>query len=175
MIKDRLIFMKNLNLSIKRASINDLDSIMNIYESARKFMSENGNPTQWKNNHPPKELIIDYIDMKQQYICLDQDQNIVGTFAFIIGEDPTYKNIYNGSWLNNDPYSVIHAIATSVNTTGVGTYCLEWCFNQINNVRIDTHENNIPMQNLLAKLGYIECGIIYLENKEERIAFHKIS
>ena len=42
------------------------------------------------------------------------------------------------------------------------------------NLRIDTHEDNIPMRSFLLKHGFVECGIIYLENGEERIAYHKV-
>ena len=35
-------------------------------------------------------------------------------------EDKTYKNIYNGEWLNNGDYAVIHRIAVSENSKGNG-------------------------------------------------------
>ena len=51
----------------------------------------------------------------------------------------------------------------------------EMCKNMgINSIRIDTHEENLPMQNLLKKNNYEYCGIIYLEDKSERLAFEKI-
>ena len=28
---------------------------MKIYETARKYMEETGNPSQWGKNHPPRE------------------------------------------------------------------------------------------------------------------------
>ncbi|HNZ83431.1 MAG TPA: GNAT family N-acetyltransferase, partial [Sedimentibacter sp.] len=48
-----------------------------------------------------------------------------------------------------------------------------WCFEKCRNLKIDTHRDNIPMQNLLNKNGFIRCGIIYLENGDERIAYQK--
>ena len=38
-------------------------------------------------------------------------------------------------------------------------------------VRIDTHEDNKPMQGALKKFGFRECGVIHLERGAERIAF----
>ncbi len=32
------------------------------------------------------------------------------SFAFILGEDPTYQQI-DGAWLNDQPYGTIHRIA----------------------------------------------------------------
>ncbi|WP_294378124.1 hypothetical protein [uncultured Clostridium sp.] len=49
--------------------------------------------------------------------------------------------------------------------------CLE---NNIHSIRIDTHEENIPMQNLLKRNQYKYCGIIYLDDGAKRIAFEKI-
>ena len=42
------------------------------------------------------------------------------------------------------------------------------------NLRIDTHEKNIPMQGCLAKNGFARCGIIYLEDGDPRIAYQKV-
>jgi RimJ/RimL family protein N-acetyltransferase len=42
------------------------------------------------------------------------------------------------------------------------------------NLKIDTHRDNIPMQKVLKRNGFSECGIIYIENGDERIAFQKI-
>ena len=49
--------------------------------------------------------------------------------------------------------------------------CLE---NNINNIKIDTHRENKSMQRFLNKNGFEYCGIIYLKDGAERIAFEKI-
>ena len=41
-------------------------------------------------------------------------------------------------------------------------------------MRIDTHVDNTGMQNLLLKLNYNYCGIIYLENGDLRLAYEKL-
>lgn len=46
--------------------------------------------------------------------------------------------------------------------------------NKVYSIKVDTHENNKPMQRLLEKLGYEYCGIIYLENGDKRVAFEKL-
>ena len=45
--------------------------------------------------------------------------------------------------------------------------------NDIHSIKVDTHEQNIPMQNLLKKNGFEYCGIIYLEDGGKRVAFEK--
>ena len=66
-----------------------------------------------------------------------------------------------------------HRVASAGRCKGVGAFCLNWAFEQSGNLRIDTHHDNKPMQNLLNKLGFEYCGIIYLENGEPRLAFQK--
>ena len=39
--------------------------------------------------------------------------------------------------------------------------------------QIDTHKDNIPMQRVLLRNGFVYCGIIHLENGDERIAYQK--
>ena len=49
-----------------------------------------------------------------------------------------------------------------------------YCFDIVKSLRIDTHRQNIPMQNSLVKNGFRYCGIIYLESGDERIAYQKV-
>ena len=37
---------------IRYAEEKDIKRILKIYESARKYMAENGNPSQWRDNYP---------------------------------------------------------------------------------------------------------------------------
>ena len=99
----------------------------------------------------------------------------MGVFTYIYGEDdPTYSQIQEGQWLNDDPYGVLHSVAAGVSGKGVGAFMLDWALENSGNVRIDTHEDNKPMQNLLIKKDFKYCGIIYLENGDPRRAFQCI-
>ncbi len=161
-------------MKIRPTMREDLEAVMKLYADARKFMGENGNPTQWVNGYPTLEMVSGDIQEESSYVCVEDDV-ILGVFRFTIGIDPTYIHIYEGSWLNEEPYGVVHRIASSGQKKGVASYCLNWCLEQWGNIRIDTHRDNYIMQNLLLKNGYSRCGIIYLENGDERIAFQKIS
>ena len=83
------------------------------------------------------------------------------------------EEVYVGGWLNEKPYGVIHRIASSGKVGGVFSACLEWCSRYVDNIRIDTHRDNRVMQELLLRHGFRRCGIIYLANGDERIAFQK--
>lgn len=83
--------------------------------------------------------------------------------------------IEDGAWINEEPYGVVHRIASARTVRGAATFCVNWAFRQTGNIRIDTHRDNIPMQNMLKKNGFRYCGTVYLENGEPRIAFQKIT
>ena len=44
-------------MHIRKAAIENLEAIMEIYGIAQDFMIESGNPNQWGHAYPPKELI----------------------------------------------------------------------------------------------------------------------
>ena len=161
---------------IQKASFDDLNDILEIYDEARSFMIQTGNPNQWATRrHPPESVVRADIEAKKLYICkTDENLQAVGVFFYDFGEriEPTYNRI-KGEWISGEIYGVVHRIATKTAVKGVGTFCLNWAFQKCNHLRIDTHADNKVMQNLLTKLGFTECGIINLENGDERIAYEK--
>ena len=68
----------------------DLPQLMQIYETARRFMQQTGNAGQWVDGYPKKELLVEDIGREHSYVCLDEDNGIAGTFYFRVGEEPTY-------------------------------------------------------------------------------------
>lgn len=159
-------------MNIRRTNHEDLSDVMNIYSLARDFMRNTGNPNQWNQNYPSLELIQSDIHSDISYIVLDDQENIIGVFMYSTDIDPTYLEI-EGLWLNDEPYGVIHRIASKPEVKGVGSYVFDWALQQCDNLRIDTHHENTVMRNLLKKEGFEECGIIYLVNGEPRIAYQK--
>ena len=159
-------------MEVKQSTLEYLDDIMEIYSHARKEMIKNGNPHQWKNYHPPVEEVIKEINEGKHFVIFENNV-IVGVFSLIFGEDPTYKYIENGSWLNDEPYATIHKIASSNIVKGIFKFAIDYAFSRIDNVRIDTHIDNKIMFHLLKEYGFTYCGTIYLKNEEPREAFHK--
>ncbi len=162
-------------MQIRKTKYEDIEKLLEIFDYARKFMAANNNPNQWTNGYPSELDIKADIDKGHSYVCLDDDSNIICTFCFYIGIDNNYNEIYDGAWLNNDEYAVVHRIASLHGRKGAASFCMNYCFNIHNNIRIDTHKNNIPMQKFLEKEGFIKCGRIILHrNNEDRIAFQKV-
>lgn len=81
-----------------------------------------------------------------------------------------------------DPeYAAIHRIAidhvykgrglASHIISGIEAMCRD---RGIGSIRVDTHRQNASMRRMLEKNGFVYCGIIYLSDNSERIAFEKI-
>ncbi len=162
-------------MTITAASLEDIDQIMLIIEQAKQIMRENGNHTQWINGYPSKEVIKADIEQRHAFLCL-QDEEIVGYFCLIVGNDPepNYAVIEQGNWLNPDPYGVIHRLASSGKARGVAGKAFDFAFSQISNIRVDTNHDNLPMQHFLTKNGFKYCGIIYVSDGTPRDAFQKV-
>lgn len=167
---------KGTALKIRRSKENDIERIMEIYACAREYMASHGNPNQWgPTSWPPRNLILEDITHGNSYVC-EEEGRIVGVFFYTQGKDiePTYLDIEEGAWMNDEPYGVIHRIASDGSVKGVGTFCFNWSFQKCGHLRADTHPDNKTMQYLLEKLGFERRGIIHVvEDNYPRYAYEK--
>ena len=162
------------NIFIRKAVPEDLEQVLRIYADARKFMKENSNPDQWGDNYPPAETVINDLSAQGHGYVATDGKDILAVFYFEENaDDPTYREIYDGKWLSDLPYAVVHRIGVSSLARGrkVGRLCLSWALDRSKNLRIDTHKNNLPMQRLLSSLGFTHCGSIYVEDHSHRMAY----
>lgn len=158
-------------LKIRPAIQADLDAIEMIYATARQFMCENGNPTQWNNGYPRRQLLEEDIRLERLHVAV-QDGKIHGVFVFALGEDPTYGYMEGGTWRSDAPYGTIHRIAST--GSGVFAAALAFCRSKCGHIRVDTHADNKPMQHLAEKHGFSRRGMIYVEDGTSRIAYDLI-
>lgn len=160
-------------ISIRKAATGDIDDIMAVYDSARRFMRSNGNMNQWTGGYPSRDLVMDDISRGVCHVITDAAGSISAVFAFIVGEDPTYAVIINGKWPDNEPYGTIHRLASDGRYAGILEICVEYCFAKADNLRLDTHEDNAPMRTAVSRLGFRRCGIIFCSDGTPRIAYCK--
>lgn len=158
---------------IRHSTIDDLPAILSLRDQAREIMRSYGNTFQWPDGYPRDDMFLKDIELGGSHVILDEAGNIVGTFALLPSPEVTYNKIYDGQWLDNEPYHVIHRIASTPDSHGVLDALLDYCERQVDNIRIDTHEANIIMRKGLERRGYHYCGIIYLLDGNARMAFQK--
>lgn len=158
-------------MSFRLANTSDMPILLEIYERARAFMRSTGNFYQWPEGTPSLDDLINEIALNRLYV-LEEDGLVQASFVYYQGIDPCYNKIYDGEWLNNKDYAILHRVATRGLKKHMGKKILDFAFARNGNVRIDTHDDNIPMQNLLKKNGFKHVGTIILANGEPRMAFH---
>ena len=157
-------------ISFRKANINDLDTVLKIYDDAIvKFEVEK--TFQWTKGFPPNEdSFRSDLDNNEMIVALEND-SVVGVMTLLLNGEDDYLEI-DGKWLNDEKYITIHRIAVSKEYYGKGigysliSYAKEFALkNKLNNIRIDTHELNFDMKKMLERNGFIRCGIIKLRNK----------
>ena len=168
--------------TIRPATEADLPEMMQIFAEARQFMAQTGNPSQWPPTYPSAEILRADLAAGRSYVC-EEDGAMVATFCFGIFDDPTYAEIYDGAWLRDAPYGVIHRIATRAHG-GAASDCVAYCIAhtapQGIDLRVDTHRNNVVMQKFLKKHGFVYCGVIHLADwthdgdDRDRVAFQRV-
>ncbi len=165
---------------IRKATENDLPRILELIDFGRQKMRAMGNMDQWTHGNPRREVLLHDIERGDSYIVED-DGEAVATFAFVEGPDVTYRHIYEGQWLDEPTadgtlhpnYWVVHRMASAPEAHGIFKTVLDYCFSRTTNIRIDTHRQNTHMQRALEKYGFRYCGIIYLLDGAERLAYQR--
>ena len=148
--------------TICRASIDDLSIVMGLIEQGKAKMIKAGNPNQWSASYPAESTIRCDITQGDCYLIHECGKPIA-TFVAKEGPEPNYHHIDNGSWLDDQPYYVIHRVDI-----------IKYCSALTSSIRIDTHADNRPMQTSLSRLGFVYCGIIYVENGDSRQAYQRV-
>lgn len=166
-------------MKFRKATKADVEEIMSIIKHGQDYLKEQA-VEQWQNNYPNFQSIHKDIENGYGYI-VEMDKQIVGTVALSLDGEITYKKIYKGEWLSDYDYCVIHRMA--IHKEKRGSSISSFMMNNINNlcqekgirsIKVDTHRDNLPMQKYLEKNGFIYCGIIYVVDGTERLAFEKI-
>ena len=156
-------------MHIRKAKVDELSDILAIYERASTFMKETGNPTHWAGGYPASALL--QADIAGGHLYVIEDGEILhGVFAFFPEGDLIYDTL-PVIWQNTLPHGAIHRVASAGTARGVLRTCVEFCLSVCDNLKIDTHKDNIVMQNALARLGFARCGVAEIPDVGERIVF----
>ena len=182
---------------IRPATEADLPALRPVFEAAKGIMRADDNPTQWAApGFPPDALLLRDIEWGGGYVVeispcdpsgLGRNDNtsvisseaaggveksVVGYFALLPSPEPTYSYI-DGAWLSDEPYGVIHRIASYPDAHGVFAAIIDFATTRFPRLRIDTHRDNRIMRHLIEKHGFTYCGIIWLTDGTERLAYER--
>lgn len=161
-----------MDWTIQKTTKEQLKQVEELYDHARRFMADHGNRNQWGDTYPPTSRIVQDIEEGNSYVCMIEGR-IAVVFHYRFGEDKDYQVIEDGQWLNDKPYGVVHRIASDGRSKGGASFCLSWALSKCGNLKIDTHPDNVVMQNLLKKNEFLYCGKIYVRDKSLRLAYQR--
>ena len=156
---------------IRPATASDLPALRPVFEAAKAIMRADGNPTQWSApGFPPGSLLLRDIARGGGYVIDGRSPRAY--FALLPSPEPTYDRI-DGAWLTDEPYGVIHRIASYPEDHGIFAAIIDFAAARYPHLRIDTHRDNRIMQHLIDTAGFTYCGIIWLEDGTERLAYER--
>lgn len=164
---------------IRRATHNDCDAIMSIVRSAQQALAELG-IDQWQDGYPEREVVVADVESGVGYVACDDSGSPLGYAAIVLNGEPAYRQIASSNWHTPDDYVVVHrlCVAQCVHRQGVALKLMRYAAdiavqNDIHAMRIDTHEGNVRMLTMLAKIGFEYVGKIVYENSGERVVYDK--
>lgn len=165
-------------MKFRKGKKSDLKKIIEMVNQAKEYFKLN-NINQWQNGYPCFETILNDIENGCNYV-LEKEGIIVASTAVMFGREETYDKIYEGKWLTNEDYTVIHRIVVDNKFKGLGLASkildeVEVISKKKNiySIKIDTHKDNLSMQNFIYKNNFKYCGRIILKDGQERVAFEK--
>lgn len=159
-------------ITIRLATLDDIETLKDIFVAAKNTMRKDGNMNQWTEVDYPICYTLKDIEKKTCYVVED-DGVITATFVFQLGEEPTYKIIDNGNWLNDEPYATVHRIASNGKTKDIFGIMLKFAKPFNVDIRIDTSFENKRMTHLIKKHNFTYCGTIYIRDGSPRDAYQK--
>ncbi len=163
---------------IRKSNREDIPAIMAIVADAQALLKTSG-VDQWQDGYPTVDVITKDIANDDSYV-LEDEGVVIATAVISFAGEVTYNSI-DGQWLNDNDYVVVHRLAVRNSALRGGLarqmmlYAEELALQRgVNNIRVDTHNDNIAMQSLLNNLGFVFCGEITLLSGAARIAFQKL-
>ena len=182
-------------MTIRPATAADLPALRPVFEAAKGIMRADGNHDQWSAlGFPDDSLLLRDIARGGGFVIENRwpvgaghDEgkpvmpgltghlaapHIIAYFALLPSPEPTY-DVIDGAWLTDEPYGVIHRMASYPEVHGIFSTIIDYAASRYAHLRIDTHRDNRIMQHLIEKHGFTYCGIIWLEDGTERLAYER--
>ena len=164
----------------RKARLDDLEQVMLAVEDSREVLRLQGNG-QWQDGYPNRDDFINDIKNGRLFVVLDEnnDSLIAGVCALTYHEED-YHHLYEGEWLTDLPYMVMHRVALKKEYRGQGygkklmqVFIEQAKIEGYRSLRIDTHEGNAIMRHLITSFGFIWCGRAILTPDKDRMVFER--
>lgn len=165
-------------MEIRKLKQEEINDVLEIIEEAKVYFRSINSP-QWQNGYPNQSSIEQDYELGNAYVVADENK-VVAYAAIIMGHDSNYDKI-DGKWISEGPYGVMHRVCVKNEYKGQGLAHL--LFTKMEEMikergwksaRIDTHELNANMIHCIGKEQFTKCGIVWMSDGSERLAFEKL-
>ena len=145
---------------IRKCTINDIERVSKYYDDVIIYLNNHINYPKWEYKIYPSIVSVTAMTKKGfQYICLDDDGSILG--SFVLNDDPE-GSYHKAKWSKDiSKFMVIHAfaVAPDMEHKGIGTKILEFCINTAKKLgyegmRLDVVPTNYPARKFYEKNGF---------------------
>lgn len=154
---------------IRKASLNDVDSIMDIIKSTVEEMKTYNN-TQWDESYPQAKDFIKDIESEELYVEAE-GKEIKGFICINYIEPKEYDDL---NWVSNSKAMVIHRMAVNpkFRQQGIATKLIKLAEqlaldNNVVYLKTDTYSINTKMNSLFKKCGFNLVGEMSFLGKEK--------
>ncbi len=146
---------------IEKGVPTDIDELERLYNDLNDFLNSDINHPGWiKGVYPTRKIAEAGINEQTLYVAR-QEERIIGSIILNHQPEPTYHTV---SWSIESDYNkifVIHTLAVHPDflKTGTGKKLISFACElgkelNIQAIRLDTYENNIPAIKLYEKFGF---------------------
>lgn len=157
---------------IRKPKLIELNQIDELAIKVRKHMLSEG-LKQWPSDYPNYDNFLDDFNNDAIYVFLEGNQ-IVASITILPDNEIPYKEL---KW-NREKALVIHRILVDpiYQKKYIGKSLFEFTINLAKengyeSIKVDTHPDNIKMQGLIKKMGFIYIGFL---NSIYRMAFELV-
>ncbi len=168
-----------MNITFRSTCKEDIEPIMELVRAAQSWFRDQG-IDQWQDGYPTPAVFEEDLRAGNSFVGICEGR-ILLTGCLSFDGEPTYRTIYEGHWIDDEPYAVVHRLVVDSAHKGQGLAgeFLKFAFAEcrrrgVHSMRIDTHRHNRSMQRLLARFGFRPCGRIVLESGADRDAYQLI-
>ena len=148
---------------IRPATAADLPALRPVFEAAKGIMRADGNAEQWSApGFPPDNLLLRDIAREGGFV-------IENRWPVEAGHDEE-KTVMPGL---TGHLAAPRIVAYFALLHGIFSTIIDYATSRFAHLRIDTHRDNRIMQHLIEKHGFTYCGIIWLEDGTERLAYER--